>query len=393
MKKRAISLVITSAILLAACNNQEQSTTKSASSAAPSISKEDAIAVVNGKYISKASFTQLEQEINQRSPNHSFPKEKLVEELIQRELLMQDAFSKKLDQSPEFIERLEAIKKSLLSQTAVQNFMKSNPVSDAELEAEYKKSISDTGTEYKARHILVKSEEEAKQLITELDQGADFATLAKEKSTGPSGAQGGDLGWFNAAQMVAPFSEATIALEDGKYTAEPVQTQFGWHIILRESSRPITPPSLESVKEQIRPILQRKKMQAFMETLHKQAKIEIFMPKEEDKKEMADKAAKTSNVEMDKSAAMTTSTETKKALDTVTKSAKEAVEKTSSSISEETKKAADKIESTVKSTTKEAVSATDNAIAEIKKKVAETASTAKQEATEKTSKALDAVMP
>ncbi len=392
MKKSVISLVIASTIILSACNNEEKSATNSSTPAVLSTLKEDAIAVVNGEYISKASFTQLEQELKQRSPNHSFPKEKLIEELIQRELLIQDAFSKNLDQSPEFIERLEAIKKSLLSQTAIQNFMKSNPVSDAELEAEYKKNISDTGTEYKARHILVKTEEDAKQLIVELDQGADFIALAKVKSTGPSGSQGGDLGWFNAAQMVAPFSEATIALEDGKYTIEPVQTQFGWHIILRESSRPITPPSFESVKEQIRPILQRKKMQEFMETLHKQAKVEIFMPKEEDKKEMAVKPA-TSTGDMNTDKAATTTSEQKKTMNTVTQSAKDIADKVTESVNNETKKATEKIESAVESTTKEAASMTNNAIAEIKNKVTETAATAKEEATKKTTEALDAVMP
>ncbi|HIF54171.1 MAG TPA: peptidylprolyl isomerase [Methylococcaceae bacterium] len=272
MKKRIIPLVLASSYILTACNALDNS------SSATTVAKEDAIAAVNGQYISKASFAQMEKEITQRSPNHTFPKEQLIEELIQRELLIQDAVNKKLDQDAEFTARLVTIKNSLLSQAAVQNYIKSNPVTDAEIEAEYNKNISEASTEYKARHILLKTEKEAKALIKELTAGADFIALAKAKSTGPSGAKGGDLGWFTANQMVGPFSEATIALEDGQFSSEPVQSQFGWHIILKEGSRELNPPSLESVKARIRPALQRQKTQDFMDNLRQQAKIEIFLP-------------------------------------------------------------------------------------------------------------------
>ena len=277
MNKKLIPLILAGTSLLTACDEAKTVLDSSKSPATASISKEDAIAVVNGVYISKASLTTLENELAQRSQGQSFPKEKLIEELIQRELLIQDASQKQLDQSAEFTERLATIKKSLLSQAAIQNFLKSSPVTDADLEAEYNKTVAGSGTEYKARHILVKSEDEAKQLIKELDGGADFVELAKTKSTGPSGPQGGDLGWFAEGQMVAPFSEAVIALEDNKYTTEAVQTQFGWHVILREGSRAQTPPPFESVKEQIRPMLQRQKMQDFLTNLRKQATVEVLL--------------------------------------------------------------------------------------------------------------------
>ena len=140
----------------------------------------------------------------------------------------------------------------------------------------------------RARHILVKTEPEAKEIIAELDKGADFATLAKDQSTGPSAAQGGDLGWFSANQMVAPFSEAVIALENGKYTSEPVKTQFGWHVIIREDSRDQTPPSFESVKEQMRPAVQREKIQQYIDGLRKTAKVEVFTPPAENVVEEVD---------------------------------------------------------------------------------------------------------
>ena len=277
MNKKLIPLILLSSTLLVACN--EEKTNDNGNSAVATVSKEDAVAVVNGIYISKASLDTLDAELAQRSQGQSFPKEQLVEELVQRELLVQDATQKKLDQTPEFTERLETIRKSLLSQVAVQNYLKSNTITDAELEAEYKKNAGKAGTEYKARHILVKTEDEAKQIIVELNKGADFVELAETKSTGPSGPQGGDLGWFTADQMVGPFSEATIALEDGKYTTESVQTKFGWHIILKEGTREQTPPPFESVKEQIRPALQRQKMQAFLDSLRSQAKVEILLAK------------------------------------------------------------------------------------------------------------------
>jgi peptidyl-prolyl cis-trans isomerase C len=276
MNKKLIPLILLSSTLLVACNQDKANET-----AITNVSKEDAVAVVNGIYISKASLDTLEAELAQRSQGRSFPKEQLVEELVQRELLVQDATQKKLDQTPEFTERLETIRKSLLSQVAVQNYLKSNAITDAELEAEYKKNAGKAGTEYKARHILVKTEDEAKLIIVELDKGGDFVELAKSKSTGPSGPQGGDLGWFTADQMVGPFSEATIALTDEKYTTEPVQTKFGWHIILKEGTREQTPPPFESVKEQIRPALQRQKMQAFLDGLRSQAKVEILLAKPE----------------------------------------------------------------------------------------------------------------
>ncbi|MDD5322775.1 MAG: peptidylprolyl isomerase [Methylococcales bacterium] len=274
MKKKIIPLLIAGTALIAACDQ------KTDTSSAPAVAKTDAIAVVNGQYISKATLEQLEKEIAERGHGQTFPKEKLIEELIQRELLVQDALQKQLDKSPEVMAQLDSVKKTLLTQADVQNFIKANPVTDAEIKAEYDSKVAgENGTEYKARHILVKTEAEAKKLITELDKGADFAKLANKHSLDAKESQnGGDLGWFVAGQMVAPFSEAVVKLEKGKYTKTPVQTQFGWHVILREDSRAQTPPPLESVKEQLMPYLQRKKVQNMVEKLRKQAKVEILVP-------------------------------------------------------------------------------------------------------------------
>lgn len=287
MKKTVIPLLVAGSVLLAGCP-QNAPETESASSSAPAtpiIKKEEAAAEVNGQYISKAQLAELEKEISERSHGQTFPKEKLLEELIQRELLVQDALQKQLDKSPEYLEQLEKTKKALLTQANLQNFLKANPVTEAEIKAEYDSKVAaETGTEYKARHILVKTEKEAKKLIAELDKGADFAALANKHSLDAKESQnGGDLGWFVASQMVPPFSDAVSKLENGKYTKTPVQTQFGWHVILREDSRAQVPPPLEAVKDQLTPYLQRQKVQNMIENLRKQAKVEILVPLTEEK--------------------------------------------------------------------------------------------------------------
>ena len=272
--KKIIPLLLVSSALVTGCKQEGISST-------PTITKSEAVAEVNGKFISKSSFDMMKNQIAQRGQEGQppIPDDKLLDELVRMELLVQEAEKQKLADTPEIINQLELMKRSMLSQAAVKKYIENNPVSDAELKAEYDKLVLAKGsTEYKARHILVKKEEEAKKIIAELDAGAKFEELAKTKSTGPSASGGGDLGWFAPDRMVPPFSEAVIALEDGKYTTTPVQTQFGWHVILREESRDKTPPSLEEVKAQLLPALQRQKVQSHLESLHNQAKVEKLMP-------------------------------------------------------------------------------------------------------------------
>jgi peptidyl-prolyl cis-trans isomerase C len=284
MNKKLIPLLIASTAILAAC---DQKTTTGAASSAPVVKKEDAIASVNGQYISKKTLEDLEKDLAQRSQGQApaYPKDKLVDELVQREVLVQDAMQKKLDQTPEVIAQLDAAKKAILTQASLQSYLKTNPVTDADIKKEYDSKVgSVNGTEYKASHILVKTEEEAKKLITELDKGGKFAELANKHSLDAKESKnGGDLGWFSPTQMVAPFSEAVAKLEKGKYTKAPIKTQFGWHVISLEDSRKQAAPPLEAVKEQLTPMLQRQKIQSMVEGLRKQAKVEILLPKEEPK--------------------------------------------------------------------------------------------------------------
>ena len=274
MKLKAIPFLLASTIFVTGC---QQNTNNAAT---PNIQKEDAAIVVNGQYISKSALDTLTKEVSERVKGQNYPKDKLIDQLIKTELLVQEAQSKGLDQTPETVERLAMMRASVLSQLAVEDYIKSNPVTDADLKAAYDKQIADTagGTEYKARHILVKDEPEAVAIIAKLDKGADFATLAKENSTGPSKTQGGDLGWFGPKQMVAPFSEAVAQLEKGKYTKTPVQTQVGWHIIILEDIRVQTPPPFEAVKAQLEPLVQREKLTNYLDSLLSSAQVEILVP-------------------------------------------------------------------------------------------------------------------
>jgi len=161
--------------------------------------------------------------------------------------------------------QIELQRVSLLAQAVAQKFYAGISVSEEEIQAEYEVQIKLSPTlQFKARHILVETQSEAVSLIEQLIDGADFAELAMEYSTGPSGPDGGDLGWFTANQMVAPFSNAVAALGDGRFTTDPVQTDFGWHVILREDSRPAEPPTLESARENITRAVQNKKFQEYL---------------------------------------------------------------------------------------------------------------------------------
>lgn len=163
--------------------------------------------------------------------------------------------------------QMELQRRGLLAQTVANDFLEKNPATDEEMRALYDEQTELAPREFKARHILVETEEEGIALIAELDGGADFVELAKEKSTGPSGPSGGDLGWFTPERMVPEFSNAVAALEDGAYSSSPVQSQFGWHVILREESRQSTPPPFESVGEVLKQQVEQRKLQDYISDL------------------------------------------------------------------------------------------------------------------------------
>lgn len=198
-----------------------------------------------------------------------------MEEFVSQELLVQEALKANLEQQPDVALTIEIQRRNTLASAALRDYVSKHPPEEATLKSDYEASVADmSGAEYKARHILLENEDEAKAVIVSLDGGADFEALAKEKSTGPSGPNGGDLGWFTPDRMVKPFSDAAAALEPGKYSETPVQTQFGWHVILLEETREAEPPSFESMRPELLATAQRRVASEYMSTLRESAKVE-----------------------------------------------------------------------------------------------------------------------
>lgn len=265
-------LLISAASLLAlgACNARKDD--KPAAVTGP------AEATVNGVAISQG---QVDAVIKQRSNGQPVPPEArkaLVDSLVLQSVVAQEAVKQGLDKSPDYLNQMETVRQSALANAYVEDWIKKNPVTDEMLKAEYDRlKASAAGTEYKARHILVEKEADAKAIIATLKKTpAAFDKLAKEKSKDPgSKGNGGDLGWFNPQQMVPEFGAALGKLEKGKITEEPVKTQFGYHVILLEDSRPIEPPPLDSVKPQLSQQLQQQNMRKQIDALKAAAKIEL----------------------------------------------------------------------------------------------------------------------
>ncbi len=203
-------------------------------------------------------------------------RELLIQELVNRELMYQDALKRKLDKDKDVIFQLKQHRIDLLIKHAIRKTMQATKITDTELKLEYDRRVKSANVkEFKARHILLKSKDKAISVIKELDNGKNFIKLAKAYSTGPTAKNGGDLGWFNARQMVPEFSKAVASMEKGKYTETPVQTKFGWHVIKLEDIRQMDPPKFSEIKNQVRIIMQNKKLQEYIGKLREKSDIKI----------------------------------------------------------------------------------------------------------------------
>ncbi|MDH3949008.1 MAG: peptidylprolyl isomerase [Gammaproteobacteria bacterium] len=239
---------------------------------------DEPVAVVNGKPITLKTYEFFLRQLQAERPNANLAgnRQLVINELVNRELIYQDAVKKKLDKDPEVAFALEQLRKNTMIQANVGKVANGVDISDAKLKKEYDEKIATADvSEYKARHILLKTEADAKAVIKELDGGAVFSDVAKAKSTGPTGPEGGDLGWFKAGQMVPPFAQALAKMKKGTYSNQPVQTQFGWHVILLEDTRKATPPKFEDVKPQLANMIRGQQVNAYIENLRKKAKVEI----------------------------------------------------------------------------------------------------------------------
>lgn len=242
----------------------------------PVIYAADAAATVNGKPIKQSWVDYIMKDAQARGQKGDGLKNAVINELVGSELAYQEAVRQGIDKNPDLIIASEIGQRKLVVNAFLADFMKKNPVTDADKKAayeQYKKELGDK--EYSARHILVKTEAEATDLAAQLKKGGDFAKLAKEKSLDPgSKEKGGDLGWFSPAGMVKPFSDAVTSMKKGEVSA-PIQTQFGWHVIKLVDSRATQVPAYEKVKDGLERTLQQRKLEKMMLGLKEKAKIDV----------------------------------------------------------------------------------------------------------------------
>lgn len=249
-------------------------------SAVPALAQEDAVvARVGDVEITESELEYAEQEMGERfaSVAEDSRRAAILSELIDVKLMGAAAVREGIADSDAFKAQMRFLRDQALR---IAHFEKNvvEQVTEADVRARYDAEVASTEpeTEVRARHILVKTEEEAKKVIEALDGGGDFAELAKQESTGPSGPQGGDLGFFGKGQMVPEFEAAAFELSDGDYTREPVQTQFGWHVIKREESRDKALPEFEQVQDQFRQLVLRERYVELLEAAREAGSVEIL---------------------------------------------------------------------------------------------------------------------
>jgi peptidyl-prolyl cis-trans isomerase C len=236
------------------------------------------IATVNGVDYPLDVFRVFYNERVQGGQNSPEMQERVFNEFLNLIVASQQAQKDNLEQEREVQAALELRRMMILSSAALQQFGNQAQPSEKELKEAYDAFIADAQrTEYKARHILLDEEDKAKDIIKQLQKkkGKNFEKLAEEHSLGPTAEKGGDLGWFDSRQMVKPFADAVSEMEVGRFTSEPVKTQFGWHVILLEETRDAEPPAFEDVKPQLEASLKRQMVVEKLGELREQAKVEL----------------------------------------------------------------------------------------------------------------------
>lgn len=242
------------------------------------------IARVNGDPIYQSDLVAFVQRLPQQiQAQVQMLMPQILDQLVNNKLSTQAGREAGLAADAEVMAQVEKIEDLIIGQFYLQRAIDAQ-ITDEKLEVAYQAFLAENppARELIARHILVETEDEAKAVITELDAGADFAELAKTKSTGPSGAKGGELPPFQADQMVPEFSEAAFAMEEGTYSSAPVKTQFGYHVILVEESRMTEPPSKAEVEDQLRDQLQQQAAEDVFAELRDGAEIEMLIGQQQD---------------------------------------------------------------------------------------------------------------
>jgi len=269
----ALTLATLTAFAAPAMAQQKAKDKPAAPAAAPA--EGGVLVTVNGKGIPQGrADVMIKNQLAQGQQDGEQLRTAVREELIRREVLTQAATAKGLDKNASLMNQAELAKQAVLIQAYLQDYMRTHPVSEDTIKAEYEKIKAGLGNkEYKARHILVKTEDKAKEIIGKLQAGEKFEDLAKDSEDPGSKDRGGDLGWSAPAQYVKPFSEALVKLEKGKFTPQPVRSDFGYHIIKLEDVRDLKLPSYDEAKPQIAQRLEQQTIAAHVNELRQKAAI------------------------------------------------------------------------------------------------------------------------
>jgi peptidyl-prolyl cis-trans isomerase C len=270
MKLFKITFFSVCVMSLAACHPNTATTTAA-----------DNVATVNSAPVSRNLFNIYVKGVLQGKDPATLTqaqKDEALDNLVRAELVVQQAEKNGLTQQPQTADLIELARMNAVQQAFTENFVKENKPTEEEIKKEYAAQVAKLPqTEYHVEHILVATSDAASKLVTDLDKGAKFEDLAKKNSSDSSKDQGGDLGWQTPDRMVKPFSDAMVALKPGEYTHLPVQTQYGWHVIKLVETRPLTPPTLDAVKDRVAQIVLGNKFKAYVDGLLAKAQIDKKM--------------------------------------------------------------------------------------------------------------------
>lgn len=241
----------------------------------PAIAQTKAFATVNGQAIPQSVYDAIMAEQKAKGVSETPEMRNAIkEQLIARELLVQEAKKTKLDKKGDVQLQIEAARQAILGNAFLAEYLRTHAPSDADLKAEYERIKASMGnTEYKSRHVLVEKEDEAKAIIAKLEKGEKFADLAKQSKDPGSKDTGGDLGWSAPTAYVKAFGEALTKLKKGEFTKTPIKTDFGYHVIQLDDSRPMTPPPFDQVKAQLQQRANQQQVENLVRDLRAKAKI------------------------------------------------------------------------------------------------------------------------
>ncbi len=281
MKLKLLIATLSACLILPAAANAAEPAAAVSPAAAPEAAVAEApkpLAVVNGVALPQIYGNFVRQSrLNRGGAPDTLSEDSIREAVVTAELMSQEALRKGLDKGPTLLAAMEFQKKEMLSQALIEDFVRNHPIDDDAVKAEYDKAKAKAGdSEYRARHILVNSEKEAKDLIAKLTAGkkAKFEDLAKKASKDSSAGNGGDLGWTLPANLVPEFANAMVKLKKGEVSKEPVQTKFGWHVIRLEDTRKLDFPTFDKLKNRIASQMQQHQLRKFVQELRATAKVE-----------------------------------------------------------------------------------------------------------------------